>query len=87
MTDEKELYKNIKLNHAGKEFDDYRNSLVINSLTLRRFYAGMALQGILAAQMGAKYENGCPVFESGWPVNAQKTAFLIADAMIAEEKK
>ena len=49
-----------------------------NGMTLRQWYAGMAMQGLLA-------DEGMDV--EGFEHNAARKAFAYADAMIAEEKK
>ena len=48
-------------------------------MTLRQWYAGMALTGIMG--------NSNAAFDQPWQAHAAKDAFQLADAMIAEGEK
>lgn len=50
-------------------------------MSLRDWYAGLAMQALIISR---GHENVPP---SGWPVNAEKTAWRVADAMIKERSK
>lgn len=51
--------------------------LIDGGMTLRDYFAAKAMQALIS---------GSPK-ESGWLPNAERTAYLIADAMIAERAK
>lgn len=57
-----------------------------DGMTLRQWYAGMAMQGMIASDSGSDYENKeAWAYKDNLPGTARR-AFEVADAMLAHER-
>lgn len=65
---------------------DNGTTTVYGGMTLRQWYAGMAMQGILANQDERNVQRGGRGTGMGTSRDVATYAFVVADAMIAAEK-